>query len=181
MAAEYHIDQASQGRRASVDLDRLTLAPGQGSRLELQVDPGEVELGGSAYELGGGRVPVRLDVSRTAAGYAMRLRFSGELAGPCVRCLEDAGLTLEVDSREVDQPASRDEELLSPYVSEGVLDLSGWAHDALVLALPQQVVCRPDCAGLCPVCGRSLNDAEASAHDHPSAPDPRWAKLRELQ
>jgi uncharacterized protein len=126
-------------------------------------------------------VPARLDVSRTAAGYAMRLRFSGELSGPCVRCLEAAAILVDVDAREVDQPSSRDEELLSPYVAEGILDLSGWARDALALALPQQLICRPDCAGLCPVCGESLNDAEAGAHDHPKDPDPRWAKLRELQ
>lgn len=184
MAAEYHTDEAPQQRRhsgcASVDLERLALAPGQGTRLDVIVDPGALELGGSEYGFARGRVPVRLDVSRTATGFAMRLRFAGELAGPCVRCLEDARLALEVDVREVDQPASRDEELLSPYVSEGVLDLSGWAHDALALALPQQVVCRPECAGLCPVCGESLNDAESGAHDHPSAPDPRLAKLREL-
>jgi uncharacterized protein len=170
MAADYHID-----------LDRLSLAPGEGRRLELEVDPGKLDLGGSEYTFCGGRVPVRLDVSRTATGYALRLRFSGHLEGPCVRCLEPAQLPLEVDVREVDQPAAQDEELLSPYVSEGLLDLTGWAHDALALALPQQVVCRPECAGLCPVCGQSLNDAEPSAHDHPSEPDPRWAKLRELQ
>ena len=34
-----------------------------------------------------------------------------------------------------------------------VLDLGAWARDALALALPDQVLCRPDCAGLCAVCG----------------------------
>jgi uncharacterized protein len=185
MAAEYHMNKAPQQRRgsaaASLDLDRLALSPGQGTRLEVVVDPGALGLGAIEYRFGGGRVPVRLDVSRTATGYAMRLRFSGELAGPCVRCLENAGLALEVDAREVDQPASGDEELRSPYVADGVLDVTAWAHDALALALPHQVVCRPDCAGLCPVCGESLNDAAPGAHDHPAEPDPRWAKLRELQ
>ena len=62
---------------------------------------------------------------------------------------------------------------------DDVLDLTAWAHDALALAVPQQVVCRPGCAGLCPVCGESRNDGRS--HDHPQEPDPRWAKLRELQ
>ena len=163
-----------------IDLDRLGLSPGQGTRLEVEVDPGDINLGGSEYGFGTARVPARLEVSRTAAGYALRLRFDGELTGPCVRCLADASRRIDVDAREVDQPASRDEELLSPYVSEAVLDVGHWAHDALALALPQQVVCREDCAGLCPVCGESLNDAAAGAHDHPSGPDPRLAKLREL-
>jgi uncharacterized protein len=169
MAANHH----------KIDLDRLGLSPGQGTRLDLQIDPGELELGGSEYTVARGEVPARLEVSRPASGYAMRLRFAGELTGPCVRCLETAVLQIEVDAREVDQPTAEDEELRSPYVSDGVLDLTAWAHDALVLALPQQVVCREDCAGLCPVCGESLNDA-AIAHDHPAAPDPRLAKLREL-
>ena len=170
MAANYHID-----------LDRLSLSPGQGTRLDRDIDPGDLELGGNAYAFGGRTVPARLDVSRTATGYALRLRFAGRLAGPCVRCLADAELAVEVDAREVDQPASRDEELRSPYVSESVLDLAGWAHDALALTLPHQILCRPECAGLCPVCGESLNDAAPGAHDHPREPDPRWAKLRELQ
>jgi uncharacterized protein len=174
MAANHHT-------RIEIDLTRLALSPGQGATMELEVDPGSYELAGNEYQLVERPVAAGLDVSRTAAGYAMRLRFSAELGGPCVRCLDPAGVAVDVDTREVDQPASRDEELLSPYVSEGVLDLSGWARDALTLALPQQLLCRPDCAGLCPVCGESLNDAEPGAHDHPSEPDPRWAKLRELQ
>ena len=171
MAAEYH----------TIDLARLALGSGQGRRLDLLVDPGELELGGNAYAFPRGAVAARLDVSRTAAGHALRLRFSGELAGPCVRCLDPARIEVAVDAREVDQPASHDEELTSPYVGDGLLDLTAWAHDAVALALPEQLLCRPDCAGLCPVCGESLNDADPAAHDHPRAPDPRWAKLRELQ
>ena len=84
-----------------------------------------------------------------------------------------------VDAREVDQPGGG-EELSSPYVEGEVLDLRGWARDALALALPNQLLCRPDCAGLCPVCGEDLNVA-GPEHQHEPEPDPRWAKLRELK
>lgn len=168
MAAQYH----------TIDLDRLTLQPGQGTRLDVKLEPGGVTQGGIDYEPKPLSVPARVDISRTAAGYALRLRFEATLEGPCVRCLGDAAIKLAVDAREVDQPASRDEELLSPYVDAGVVAVSRWAHDALVLALPEQLLCRPDCAGLCPVCGESLNDGP---HSHEPEPDPRWAKLRELQ
>jgi uncharacterized protein len=60
-----------------------------------------------------------------------------------------------------------------------VLDVSAWTRDALALATPDQVLCRFDCAGLCPVCGTNLNEA-GPEHAHERAPDPRWAKLREL-
>mgnify|MGYP001079771726 CR=1 FL=1 len=164
-----------------IDLARLSLRPGQGRRLELDVKPGALALAGTDYAAAEDTVAARLEISRTAAGYALHLTFATELTGPCMRCLEEASLRVEVDAREVDQPSSRDEELLSPYVTEDELEVDRWAHDALALALPTQILCRPDCAGLCPVCGESLNDAEPGAHDHPKEPDPRWAKLRELK
>jgi uncharacterized protein len=168
MAAQYH----------TIDLDRLTLQPGQGTRLDLEFEPQGMVLGGNDYEPAPATVPARVDISRTAAGYALRLRFETTLEGPCVRCLGEAAIEVAVDAREVDQPASRDEELLSPYVDAGVVDLSRWAHDALALAVPEKLLCRSDCAGLCPVCGESLNEGP---HSHEREPDPRWAKLRELQ
>ena len=123
---------------------------------------------------------MRLDVSRTTGdGYALRLRFEATLVGPCMRCLEPADPTFEVDAREVSQPGE-DDELSSPYVEHGVLDLRAWARDALALVLPTTLLCRADCAGLCPVCGIDLNQA-GPEHHHEREPDPRWAKLSELR
>ena len=141
--------------------------------------PPRAGLGGQRYIVEPAPLPLTLDVSRmTGAGWALRLRFAAHLQGPCMRCLEPADPVIEVDAREVDR-AGGGEELESPYVEGEALDLRGWARDALVLAMPSQVVCRSDCAGLCPVCGENLN--EAPDHAHERAPDPRWAKLRELK
>jgi uncharacterized protein len=98
-----------------------------------------------------------------------------------MRCLEGAAMEAEVDAREVAHEDTDDEELRSPYVSDDELDLGRWAHDAAVLAIPAQFLCRPDCAGLCPVCGESLNDADPADHEHESPHDPRWDKLNELR
>jgi uncharacterized protein len=172
----------TEAPQRTLDIDRLALVPGGGTRLDLAVDPGAVELGGETYAGSGEPADARLDVSRTASGYAFRLRFGVDLSGPCVSCLEPASRRVEVDAREVHQPGSNDDELESPYMDdEGQLQLAGWARDALVLATPARFLCRDDCAGLCPVCGESLNDAEPGAHEHESTPDPRWAKLRELK
>jgi len=97
-----------------------------------------------------------------------------------MRCLEGAAMETEVDAREVAHEDTDDEELRSPYVVDDELDLGRWAHDAAILALPTQLLCRADCAGLCPICGESLNDADPEAHAHDTGPDPRWAKLSEL-
>lgn len=164
----------------SFDLGRLRLTPGEGRRLELEVGVGEFSFGGERYAAIPARTPATLDLSRmTGGGYALRLRLVAALAGPCMRCLEDAAPELEADAREVEQPGGG-EELESPYVHDDVLDLRGWARDALILALGgEQVLCRPDCAGLCPECGEDLNTSPGHAHER--APDPRWAKLGELR
>jgi uncharacterized protein len=162
------------------DLGRLRLSPGEGRRLELAVPLGDFAYGGQTYAAEPAQPDAILDVSRmTGGGYSLRLRFDAGLSGPCMRCLEPANPGIGVDAREVDQPGGGDE-LSSPYVDDDQLDLSGWAHDAFALALPDQLLCRDDCAGLCPECGANLN-AAGPEHAHEREPDPRWAKLRELK
>jgi uncharacterized protein len=163
-----------------IDLARLSLSHGEGRRLEVPVQLEPLELGGQAYVVPGA-VDARLDVSRPSGGYAFLLRFPLRIEGPCMRCLEAAMLETEVDAREVAHDETDDEELRSPYVANEELDLGRWAHDAAVLAIPARFLCREDCAGLCPDCGQSLNDADPQAHQHETAPDPRWAKLDELK
>lgn len=170
----------SMGRTDVLDLGRLALAPGEARRMELQVPLEPVSLGGQSYEPLSGLVDVVLDATRTIGGWSLRIRLETELRGPCVRCLEPATADLVVDAREIDQPGGGDEDLESPYVDGIELDLRGWARDAVVLDLPAHIVCREDCLGLCPVCGVNLNEAGAD-HEHPSEPDPRWAKLSELK
>jgi uncharacterized protein len=166
-------------RTDTFDLGALRLTSGEGRTLELAVALGDFAFGQERYASEPAFVPVSLDISRmTGSGYALRLRFEAALVGPCMRCLEPAAPVFSVDAREVDQPGGG-EELSSPYVEAEELDLARWAHDAYVLALPSQVRCREDCAGLCPECGANLNaDPE---HAHEAQPDPRWAKLRELR
>jgi uncharacterized protein len=167
-------------RTDTFDLGGLRLGAGEGRRLELSVAIDPFELGGERYGAAPELVPARLDVSRTNAnGYALRLRFRATLHGPCMRCLEPASRTFDVDAREVAQPGGG-EELSSPYLERGQLDLHGWARDVLVLSLPPKLLCRDDCAGLCAVCGADLN-AAAGEHEHEPEPDPRWAKLSELR
>lgn len=162
------------------DLNGLRLTSGEGRRLDLDVLVQPFTLGGDDYAGDPAVVPVRLDISRTTGqGYALRLRFDATLRGPCMRCLEPADATFKIDAREISQPGAG-EELDSPYVQGGVLDVGAWARDALALSLPRSILCREDCAGLCPVCGANLNTAVLD-HHHDPEPDPRWAKLAELK
>src|SRR3954451_4264207 len=161
------------------DLGRLQLSSGEGRRLTLAVRLRRFDFAGERYAVEPESVDAMLDVSRmTGGGYALRLRFAAGLTGPCMRCLEPAEPKIAIDAREVDQPGGG-EELRSPYFKGEELDVAAWARDAYALALPAQVVCRDDCAGLCPECGANLN--EQPDHAHEREPDPRWAKLRELR
>jgi uncharacterized protein len=162
------------------ELAPLGLRSGDGRRLDLHVAIEPFHYAGEPYAVMPGLVPVRVDASRTTGnGWALRLRFTAGLEGPCMRCLEPASPDFEVDVREVNQPGGGDE-LSSPYVTEGEeLRLGQWVRDALALALPVQLTCREECLGLCGQCGANLN--EDPEHRHEAAPDPRWAKLGELK
>jgi len=135
------------------DLGALRLTAGEGRRIDLDVPLAGLRFGADFY--------------------------AAALHGPCMRCLGEAEPSTNVDAREVDQPGGG-EELASPYLEGQELDIAGWARDAFALAIPVQVVCRVDCAGLCSVCGEDLNRAGPD-HAHDPAPDPRWAKLGELK
>jgi uncharacterized protein len=165
------------------DLAPLKLGPGEGRRIELDVPIDPLELGGERYRAQPGSVPVVLDVSKMmGGGYALRLKLDAALTGPCMRCLKEAAPEVAVETREVDVPGEG-EELESPYVHGEVVDVAGWARDAFVLAAPAKVLCREDCAGLCPECAADLNDLDPTRpeHTHERAPDARWAKLSELK
>jgi DUF177 domain-containing protein len=159
------------------DLGQLSLASGEGRRLGLEVGFEPLELGGQRYDVVDGHAPVVLDISHTTSGWSLRLRFDARLEGPCMRCLEPAKRTMHIDDREVDQPGGG-EDLRSPYVDGDQLNLRAWANDALTLDLDWQILCREDCAGLCPQCGENLNERP---HEHEAPVDPRWAKLSELK
>ena len=164
----------------TVDLGSLTLRSGEAARLDLVLRLQPPVVGGEALTLGRPALDARLDISRTTSGFAMRLRADVVVEGTCARCLALARLEVAIDAREVEQGGSEDSELRSPYVTDGELNVSAWASDALRLALPERLLCRPDCAGLCEICGISLNDVDPDEHRHERPRDPRFAKLGEL-
>jgi uncharacterized protein len=162
------------------DLGSLRLSPGEGRRLALSVEQDTLSLAGETYAIEPPVADATLEVSRLlGGGFSLRLRLSATLSGPCMRCLDAASPAIEVDAQEIDVPGGG-EELDSPYVEGDLLDVRRWAHDAVALAAPSQVLCAADCLGLCPICAIPLARAEPD-HHHETPPDPRWQKLRELR
>ena len=144
---------------------------------EIQLEP--LELGGQRYLPVPQEVPAELTITRASTGTVFELAFSVRLHGPCYRCLEDGVLELPISAREYQATNPESDEMRTPYLDNDRLDLSAWARDALALELPDKILCKPDCAGLCPVCGKDLN---LEPHDHGEPePDSRWSALAELK
>jgi uncharacterized protein len=161
-------------------LRNLRLRPGEEHREELAVELQPLTLAGALYELVPADVPAELVVQRASSGDVFRLRVATRVEGPCMRCLGLAGVDVAVDAQEYESSDPRaPEELRSEYVREGELDVAAWARDQVALTLPEPILCRPECAGLCPVCGKNLND-EPHEHEEVVA-DPRWAALEALR
>ncbi len=164
----------------SFPLLNLRLLPGEEHTEQVAVELEPVALGGQSYLVVPAEIEAALTVQRATSGYAMRLRFEVGVHGPCMRCLEDAVVPLPVDALEYhDLDPGGDDELVSDYVADDAVQLAAWARDAIVLALPNPILCRADCAGLCPACGKNLN-LEPHTHDELDV-DPRWAALEGLR
>ena len=150
-------------------LRRLRLRPGEEQRDVVPIELEPFELGGQRYLPVPHEVEGDLTVAQATTGLDLRLAFDVRLHGPCMRCLEDAVQDVHIDAREyhANEPGDA-EELRSEYVVDDQLELSAWARDAIALALPDQILHAPDCAGLCPVCGKDLN-VEPHTHDEDDA------------
>lgn len=164
----------------TVDLRTLRLRPGEVRRETYDVELEPFVLGGQRYDGLPSTIPVELELSQASGATVFELRLEARLGGACMRCLAHAEIARSVRAREFhDFDAPPADELRSDYVVDGHLQLSDWARDAFALELPEQILCREDCAGLCPACGKDLN---IEPHEHTQRePDPRWAALAELR
>jgi len=115
--------------------------------------------------------------------------FSTEVENPCARCLEPVHNALSekfdllyrplgVDARSEEASISQAETEIGYYQGEGLL-LEDVLKEQVLLALPVKQVCRADCKGLCPHCGKNLN--EESCGCVASMPDPRWSALEDIR
>lgn len=136
-------------------------------------------------------VPVGADVKLTimleavSEGVLVTADVAAPVIGECARCLEPTASSVDVGFRELyeegdaRQAADDEDDSDRRFMDGQLIDLEPAFRDAVVLALPLAPLCRPDCEGLCAECGVRLADA-GPGHDHAGAPDPRWARLREL-
>lgn len=97
--------------------------------------------------------------------------------GECSRCLDEIKTPVEVDFQELFAYSGSGEDDFT--VSDDQIDLEPVIRDAVVLSLPFQPVCSPDCLGLCAECGFKL--AQDPNHVHEQQVDSRWTELLKLK
>jgi uncharacterized protein len=166
---------------AVLDLETLRLAPGDVRRVQVALDVEPLRFGGELYTVEPADAGATVELQANADGLYLKLRFAAAVVGPCYRCLEPARVRVKVNASEYQARGAGtiDDEMSCEYLEDDQLDVDRWARDALVLALPGKILCRSDCAGLCPQCGVRL-DPDSDHDCAPAAPDPRWDALRKL-
>lgn len=130
----------------------------------------------------GSTMEIELRLEAIMEGVLATGTISARAVGECVRCLDSIDKPVVVGFQELylyEAPSDPEEAEEEDFVLEDdLLDLETVLRDAVVLALPHNPLCGPDCPGLCPECGARL--ADDPEHTHGEAIDPRWASLSQL-
>jgi uncharacterized protein len=117
--------------------------------------------------------------TRTPQGILLQVDFQALISLECVRCLTDFQQSLDVIFTELYAFSKRyvtDSGLLMP--ESGIIDLNPVLREYVLLEIPISPLCRPDCKGLCPICGNSINESTCNHEEDPV--DPRLAALKKF-
>jgi uncharacterized protein len=144
-----------------------TLAFGEASEIErrVSVDAAAFTFGGLEYDVDDGSVDLLIAASRVGSRLTLKGRGRAKVSGPCQRCLGDAALDVDFTAEDYVNDGESEGGEDDHYTSGGVLDVERWVRDALAEGLPERILCRDDCRGLCPQCGADLNEV-GPGHEH---------------
>ena len=175
---------------------RVEDIPAQGKQESFEEDEGRLNerLGGETTNPAlqfSGPVRVRATLSRSGKVILVKSRIEARVKCTCARCLDPISLPLSsefnISLRPKPDPniAPTDEveltrdDLETDYYEGEEVDLSPLVQDQALLTLPPKIICREDCRGLCPQCGKNLNrdSCQCSATEI----DPRLAPLKNFK
>lgn len=152
-----------------VALDDRLANVGDAITLEDHIDLDEFELSERRFALPEG-MDYDLVLSNAGEGILVTGMLRAHAIGTCDRCLDEAELAIaaEVDEyflfEEPDPGVLEEDEEEGPDYSlvrpDATIDLTDALCAAFVMEVPYVVLCREDCAGLCPVCGENLNQVD---------------------
>ncbi len=144
---------------------------------------------GPAVDTFEGEIELDLVLEAVSGGILVRGPLRATARGTCARCLTPTTHAWEVDVTELHRSSGMDDDEVDDIGLEDFdyllvdgdaqLELDQMVRDALVVGQPVRVLCREDCAGLCPQCGADRNTAPCD-HVADRPVDPRWEALRGL-
>lgn len=152
-------------------------------RRQFTVDP--ADLSGADGVVAVSPLSAEAEAMSSGDGVLVRVRAKGLVTLQCSRCLEEFQAPVELVAEQEftesalvgdDDEDEGDDSL--PLPADGLIDLSAIVREAFFLWLPMKPLCRPDCRGLCPVCGKNLNEGTCGCSTE--VIDPRLEKLRDL-
>ncbi len=164
--------------------------PGRSREVATAVTAGDDDLSwGPAEDALDGPIRVDLQLDAVTDGIVARGTVSFPLEVPCARCLSPQRDVRRIEVAELFRdprritPEEEAEDAAGPdyRITDDLtaIDLTQLLHDTVVMHVPFRILCREDCQGLCPRCGADRNTVDCG-HDGERPPDPRWAKLAEL-
>jgi uncharacterized protein len=166
--------------RAPLVLDTRELGRRPGSERKVSLTaPAPADLGIEVLHVPeGSPIEFAIRLEAVVEGVLVTGVAQAELAGECVRCLEQIDSEITGDFQVYDGEDGDAEDDETRRLEGDLVDLEPLLRDAVVLALPFQPLCQDDCPGLCAECGVRL--ADDRDHRHEAAVDPRWAALQQL-
>ncbi|MFO7985754.1 MAG: DUF177 domain-containing protein [Desulfatiglandaceae bacterium] len=136
-----------------------------------------------------GLLTVRITIYREGRSYTVEGNLEGRFKVRCDRCLEPYTLELQPNFRLVLDRGPLDygqseyglmqEDLSVRFIDDPELNVDEIVREQIYLSLPIKCLCREDCAGLCPVCGRNLNLDTCSCQRETG--HPAFSKLKDLR
>lgn len=165
-------------------------------RFDLRLPPGAIDFAEEASQTSDLAVLGEAELLREHRGHKeviadirIRAHWQADFQVPCARCIDPVAHSLGGDFDLLFRPAGADagpaeRALGAPdteigYYQEEGLVLEDVLREQVLLSLPARTLCRPDCKGLCPRCGRNRNTETCACEDSPS--NPRWSALSDLR
>jgi len=158
-----------------VNAIELLRAPGTRQHISDVAVPGDLGIDHAAIA---GDVAVEVDLESSIDDIGLTGTVDVPRTGLCRRCLQPVAetITIDIDERYAEEPRPDDDAF---PISNGQLDLRAMVRDEVLLALDEAPLCRSDCPGLCPICGRDVS-IEPCACDA-TLVDERWSVLDQLR
>ncbi len=154
--------------------------------MELEEDASRMDLGGGDVSFEG-PVVAAMNIVRHQDNLLIKGVATGTITGECFRCLDAFRQSLRQEftvyaERKPDGGIrGLDRELLTDHYlcfHDGVsLDMGGEVRESLLLGIPLQPLCRPDCKGLCAGCGANLNSEPCTCAKRAESPAPSSVKI----